>query len=105
MVDFEEMKEKYPRRMMVAQGLWIILLATILTYVIFAPFLIFSVDVQILVDFFTYPVDFIPQPYNLVGLLLIPPGMFLVIWANFALLHTGRIGLRNREPMQKPSTL
>ncbi|MFW9787771.1 MAG: methyltransferase family protein [Candidatus Thorarchaeota archaeon] len=105
MVGLEKMKERYPRAMMVVQGLWIIILSTILAYVIFAPFLIFGADVQLLVDFFTYPVDFIPLPYNLVGLPLLPFGMFLVIWANYVLLHIGKIGLRNREPMQRPSTL
>jgi protein-S-isoprenylcysteine O-methyltransferase Ste14 len=32
-------------------------------------------------------------------------GMFLVIWANYALLYIGKIGLRDREPMQSPSNL
>jgi len=31
--------------------------------------------------------------------------MLLVIWANYALLHIGKIGLRDREPMQRPSNL
>jgi protein-S-isoprenylcysteine O-methyltransferase Ste14 len=91
--------------MIVVQGLWIIILATILTYILFAPFLIFNADGQILVDIFTFPPDIIPQPYNLIGILLIPPGMLLIIWANYALLHIGKIGLRNREPMQRPSNL
>ena len=91
--------------MIVVQGIWIIVIATILAYVIFAPFLIFGAHPQILVDIFTYPVDVIPQPFNLVGLLLLPPGMFLIIWANYCLLQIGKIGLRNREPMQRPATL
>ncbi|MHA2159720.1 MAG: methyltransferase family protein [Candidatus Thorarchaeota archaeon] len=102
---FEEMKEKYPRGMIVAQGLWILILSTIVTYILISPIYIFNIDGQILVDIFTFPVDIIPQPYNLVGLLLIPIGMLLIIWANYALLHIGKIGLRNREPMQKPSNL
>ncbi|MHA2027163.1 MAG: methyltransferase family protein [Candidatus Thorarchaeota archaeon] len=102
---FEEMKEKYPRGMIVVQGLWILILSTIVTYILISPIYIFNIDGQILVDIFTFPVDIIPQPYNLVGLLLIPIGMLLIIWANYALLHIGKIGLRNREPMQKPSNL
>ncbi len=31
--------------------------------------------------------------------------MLLVIWANYTLLHIGKIGLRAREPMQRPSNL
>ena len=73
--------------------------------ILIAPLYIFDIDEQILVDIFTFPADIIPQPYNLVGLLLIPVGFLLIIWANYALLHIGKIGLRNREPMQKPSNL
>ncbi|MHA1952102.1 MAG: methyltransferase family protein [Candidatus Thorarchaeota archaeon] len=102
---FEEMKEKYPRAMMVVQGLWIIVFATIISIILFAPLYIFDIDGQILVDVFTFPTDIIPQPYNLVGLLLIPIGMLLIIWANYTLLHIGKIGLRAREPMQRPSNL
>lgn len=102
---FEEMKERFPRAMVVVQGLWILVLATIFSYILFAPFVIFDISTQVLVDIFTFPVDIIPQPYNLVGLSLIPVGMFLVIWANFELLYIGKIGLRDREPMQKPSNL
>ncbi|MFX1416653.1 MAG: methyltransferase family protein [Promethearchaeota archaeon] len=105
MVNFEEMKERYPRAMMIVQGLWIIVFATIISYVLISPIYIFDIDRQIVIDFFTFPTDIIPQPYNLVGVLLIPVGMLLVAWANYALLHIGKIGLRNREPMQKPSTL
>ncbi|MHA2235943.1 MAG: methyltransferase family protein [Candidatus Thorarchaeota archaeon] len=99
------MKEKYPRAMMVVQGLWIIVFATIISIILFAPLYIFDIDGQILVDVFTFPTDIIPQPYNLVGLLLIPIGMLLIIWANYTLLHIGKIGLRAREPMQRPSNL
>lgn len=105
MVNFEEMKERYPRAMMIVQGLWIIVFAAIISYVLISPIYIFDIDRQILIDFFTFPADIIPQPYNLVGVLLIPVGMLLVAWANYALLHIGKIGLRNREPMQRPSTL
>ena len=105
MVDFEEMKEKYPRGMIVVQGLWILIVATIFSYILIAPFFIFGWDRQILVDIFTFPPDIIPQPYNLIGILFIPVGMLLMIWANYALLYVGRISLRNREPMQRPSTL
>jgi protein-S-isoprenylcysteine O-methyltransferase Ste14 len=105
MVDIKEMKENYPRAMIVVQGLWIIIFATIISVVLIAPLYIFDIDGQIIVDIFTFPADIIPQPYNLVGILLIPIGMFLVIWANYALLHIGKIGLRDREPMQRPSNL
>lgn len=105
MVDFEELKKKHPRKGKIAQGVWLVILSTILAYAIFAPFLLFGVDARILVDIFTFPADFIPPPYNWIGLLLLPPGMFLVVWANYMLLHIGKISLRNREPMQRPSTL
>ena len=105
MVDIEKLKKKYPRAMIVVQGLRILVIATIFSYILMAPFYIFDISTQILVDIFTYPADIIPQPYNLIGILFIPVGMFLVIWANYALLHIGKIGLRDREPMQKPSNL
>lgn len=105
MVDFEEMKERYPRAMIVVQGLWILVIATIFSYILKALFYIFGISTQTLVDIFTFPADIIPQPYNLVGILFIPVGMLLVIWANYALLHIGKIGLRDREPMQRPSNL
>ncbi|MFW9793792.1 MAG: hypothetical protein ACFFEE_05815, partial [Candidatus Thorarchaeota archaeon] len=83
MVDFENLGKKHPRKGKIVQGVWIIILSTILTYVMFAPFLLFGVDAQILVDIFTFPTDLIPPPYNWIGLLLLPPGMFLVVWANY----------------------
>ncbi|MHA2379129.1 MAG: methyltransferase family protein [Candidatus Thorarchaeota archaeon] len=105
MVDFEEMNQKYPRVMIVAKGLWIIVLATILSLILVSPFYFFDIDRQILVDIFTFPADIVPHPYNLVGILPIPIGGLLVAWANYSLLHIGKIGLRNREPMQRPSSL
>ena len=105
MGNFEEMKERYPRGMIVVQGLLMVIFSTIFSLILIAPLYIFDIDEQILVDIFTFPADIIPQPYNLVGLLLIPVGFLLIIWANYALLHIGKIGLRNREPMQKPSNL
>ena len=105
MDSFEEMKERYPRGMIVVQGLLMVIFSTIFSLILIAPLYIFDIDEQILVDIFTFPADIIPQPYNLVGLLLIPVGFLLIIWANYALLHIGKIGLRNREPMQKPSNL
>lgn len=105
MVDLEKLKKKYPRVMIVVQGLWILVIATIFSYMLIAPFYIFDISTQILTDIFTYPADIIPQPYNLIGILFIPVGMFLVIWANYALLYIGKIGLRDREPMQRPSNL
>ncbi len=91
--------------MIVVQGLWILILATIFSYIFIAPFYIFGVSTKVLVDVFTFPADIIPHPYNLIGIILIPIGMLLVIWANYTLLYIGKIGLRNREPMQRPSTL
>jgi len=105
MVDFEEMKEKYPRGMIVMQGLVMLIMSTILSLILISPLYVFDIDIQILVDVFTFPPDIIPQPYILVGLLLIPVGMILIIWANYTLLVIGKISLRNREPMQKPSNL
>ena len=105
MVDIDEMKKRYPRAYIAVRGLWIIILSTILAYVIFAPFLIFNVDTQVLVDIFTFPADMIPQPYNLIGIPFTAIGMFLMIWANYSLLYVGRISLRNREPMQRPENL
>ena len=105
MVDFEEMKEKYPRGMIVVQGFVMLVMATVLSLLLVAPLAIFDIDGQILFDIFTFPADIIPQPYNLFGIVLLPVGMFLIIWANYALLHLGKIGLRDREPMQTPSNL
>ena len=105
MGNFEEMKEKYPRGMIVVQGLMMLIMSTILSLILISPLYIFDISEQILVDIFTFPADLIPQPYNLVGILMIPIGMLLLIWANYTLLHIGKIGLRNREPMQRPSSL
>ncbi len=102
---FEEMKEKYPRGMVVVQGLVMLIFATLLSLILIAPLYIFDIDEQVIVDVFTFPTDIIPQPFNLVGFLLIPVGFLLIIWANYTLLHIGKIGLRNREPMQRPSNL
>lgn len=102
---FEELKEKYPRAMIVVQGLSILIIATIFSLILISPLYIFNISEQVVVDFFTFPTDIIPQPFNLVGLLLVPVGFLLIIWANYTLLHIGKIGLRAREPMQKPSNL
>ena len=102
---FEEMKEKYPRGMIVVQGLMMLIMSTILSLILISPLYIFDISEQILVDIFTFPADLIPQPYNLFGILMIPIGMLLLIWANYTLLHIGKISLRNREPMQRPSNL
>ena len=105
MVDFEEMKERYPRGMIVVQGLVMLIMATVLSLILISPFYIFDISEQIVVDIFTFPVDLIPQPYNYVGLVFIPVGFLLLIWANYALLVIGKISLRDREPMQKPEYL
>ena len=102
---FEEMKERYPRGMIVVQGLVMIIMSTILSLILISPFYIFDISQQIVVDIFTFPVDLIPQPYNYVGLVFIPVGFLLIIWANYALLVIGKISLRDREPMQKPEYL
>ncbi len=105
MVDFKEMNKKYPRAMIILQLLWIVMFATILVYILRGLFYISNISTHVLVDVFTFPPNVIPQPYNYVGILFIPVGMFIVIWANYALLWTGRIGFRDREPMQRPSSL
>ena len=105
MVDFEKMKKKYPRAIIGVQLLWMTIVSTILCYFLIYLFRISGIPKQVLVDVFTYPPNIFPQPYNNFGLLFIPVGMFLVIWANYTLLFIGKIGLRDREPMQKPSSL
>ncbi len=105
MVDFKEMKQKHPRVTLVLRGLAMVVFATILALVLISPLYVFEVDGQILIDIFTFPADIIPLPYNLAGIFLIPSGLLLVAWANYTLLHIGKIGLRAREPMQTPSTL
>jgi protein-S-isoprenylcysteine O-methyltransferase Ste14 len=98
-------KERYPRGMVVIQALWIIISATILSLILVSPIFIFDIDRQLIKDLFLFPPNLIPHPYNLFGLFLLPVGMILLIWANFTLLYTGEIGLRAREPMQRPSRL
>jgi len=63
---FEEMKEKYPRGIIVAQGLVMLVVATILSLILVAPLYFFDGSIQILVYLFLFPPDIIPQPYNLV---------------------------------------
>ena len=104
-VDYNELKKRHPRAMRVIQGVKMLVIATVFSLFLVAPLYVFDISAQTLVDIFTFPPDIIPQPYNLVGILLIPIGMLLVIWANYVLLHIGKIGLRNREPMQSPSKL
>ena len=104
-VDYKELKKRHPRAMRVIQGVEMLVIATVFSYIFVAPLYIFGISTQTLVDIFTFPPDIIPQPFNLVGILLIPIGMLLVIWANYVLLHIGKIGLRDREPMQSPSKL
>jgi len=102
---FEEMKDKYPRGMIVVQGLVMLIVSTILSLILISPFYFFDNSIEIMVDIFTFPADIIPQPYNFIGIVLIPIGLLLIIWANYSLLHIGKISLRNREPMQRPSNL
>ncbi|MFX1483416.1 MAG: methyltransferase family protein [Promethearchaeota archaeon] len=105
MPSLEEMKKRHPRGAIAVQGLELLVLATILSLILVLPIYIFNIDEQVIVGVFTFPPDIIPQPYNLIGILLIPIGMLLVIWANYTLLYIGKISLRNREPMQKPMNL
>lgn len=105
MVDFKELKEKHPRAMIIVQLLWMSIVATILTLILKSLFTIFDISTQILVDVFTFPPNVIHHPYNFVGVPLIPVGMLLIIWANYVLLWIGRIGFKDREPMQRPSNL
>ena len=86
MVDFQEMKEKYPRATIIVQLFWMSIVATILSVILISPLYIFDISAQILVDVFTFPPNVIPYPYNFVGIPLIPVGMLLIIWANYALL-------------------
>ena len=104
-VDYEEMKKKYPRGTPILQGLLMLVFSLILSLLLIFPLYLFDPDPQLLIDVFTFPADVIPFPYNLGGILLIPVGLLLVAWANYTLLHIGKIGLRAREPMQTPSTL
>ena len=99
------MKQRYPRGLIVVQVLWVILSATILSLILRYILIILNIDKQLVSKVFLFPPNLIPQPYNLIGLVLLPIGMILVIWANYALLFIGRIGLRAREPMQRPSGL
>lgn len=105
MVDIKEVKEKYPRSMILIGLLLQTIVATIFALVLISLFYFFEIPTQMMIDFFTFPPNLIPHPYNYVGIALISVGMFLVIWANYALLWTGRIGFRDREPMQRPSSL
>ncbi|MHA2142853.1 MAG: methyltransferase family protein [Candidatus Thorarchaeota archaeon] len=105
MVNYEELKTKYPAVDIVLKGLWILFLATVVSFLLVLPIYLFNPDRQLLVDIFTFPVDIIPPPYNLIGLIPIPLGMGLIVWANYNLLQVGKIGLAAREPMQTPSTL
>jgi len=105
MIDFKEMKRKYPRAMIVVKLLWSTIVATILSITLLSPFYIFDISSQIIVDVFTFPPNVIPHPYNYVGIPFVPVGLLLTIWANYALLFIGRIGFKDREPMQRPSRL
>jgi protein-S-isoprenylcysteine O-methyltransferase Ste14 len=105
MADFKELEKKYSSIMIIAQLLWITIVAIILSYILIFLFNIFDISSQNLEDVFTFPPNVIPEPYNYVGILFIPIGMLLIIWANYTLLWIGRISFKNREPMQRPSSL
>ncbi len=102
---FEEMKERYPRGMIVFQGFWLLFISTVFSLILISPFYIFNISTQIITDVFTWPQYLIPEPYNFVGLVFVPIGFILIVWANYSLLVTGKLSLRNREPMQKPENL
>ena len=105
MVDFKEMWKKHPRAMIGLYLLWSTIVATIFTYILIFLLRSSGISGRAVEDFFTYPPDVIPLPYNYLGVLFIPVGMFLVIWGNYALLYLGKIDFKDREPMQRPSTL
>lgn len=79
MVDFEEMKKKYPRGIKILQGLIMLFTSLILSLLLIAPIYIFDVDSQLLIDVFTFPADIIPPPYSLSGILLILVGLLLIV--------------------------
>ncbi|MDF1539705.1 MAG: isoprenylcysteine carboxylmethyltransferase family protein [Candidatus Thorarchaeota archaeon] len=99
------MKEKYPRGMIVVQGLVMIVVSTVISLILISPIYLFEIPVELLVLIFTFPIDLIPLPFNWLGLILFPVGLLIVTWPNYTLLHIGKIGLRDREPMQRPSNL
>ena len=106
MVDYEKFKTEHPRVDMFLKGLFMLVVATILSILLVSPLVFLDdVDMLLFVEFFTFPADIIPFPFNLIGILLMPIGLLLVAWANYTLLHIGKIGLRAREPMQTPSNL
>ena len=105
MADYKKLKEKYPRSMILLGLLGQTLVATIIVLILRYLFIFLDISEQNMVGFFTYPPNVIPHPFNYAGILLIPIGMFLVIWANYALLWTGRIDFKDREPMQRPKNL
>ena len=105
MSKFEEMTEKYPRGMLVLRGLVMLASATIISILLISPLYFFDIDALLLIAIFTSPTDLIPLPFNLIGIPLMPIGLLLIVWANYTLLHIGKIGLRAREPMQTPSNL
>jgi len=102
---FEEMSEKYPRGMLALRGLATLISATAVSLLLISPLYFFEMDIELLILVFTFPVDLIPLPFNLIGIALMPIGLLLIAWANYTLLHIGKIGLRAREPMQTPSNL
>ena len=105
MVDYEKLKTEHPRVDMFLKGLFMLVVTTVLSILLVSPLIFFDVDMLLFVEFFTFPVDIIPFPFNLIGILLMPIGLLLVAWANYTLLHIGKIGLRAREPMQTPPNL
>ena len=105
MADYKKLKKKYPRSMIIMVLILQTIVATIIMLILRYLFIFLDISEKNMVDFFTYPPNVIPHPYNYAGILLIPIGMFLVIWANYALLWTGRIDFKDREPMQRPKNL
>ena len=83
----------------------ILIKATILA-IILSFIIIEFVNLELLIKILLFPEEMsIPIPYNYFGLILIIVGAFLIIWANYALLFIGKIGLDAKEPFQTPSTL
>jgi len=52
MIDFEEMKERYPRGMIVVQGLVMLIVSTILSLILISPFYFFDNSIEIMVELF-----------------------------------------------------
>lgn len=105
MNSFKRTNKKSTRGMLILRILGLIVVSTIVSLLLVSPIYFLENDIDLLILIFTFPVNLIPSPYNLLGLLLLPLGLIIIAWANYALLHIGKIGLKDREPMHRPSAL